>query len=322
MRALWRELSEEGERAHQALAPFLRCTPLIQACGLSRLLGRQVFLKLENLQVSGSFKYRPALYNVFCLGEQREARGLVTASSGNFAAALAHAARDCGVSATVVMRPSASPFKEEKARRLGARIVHCEDDYRAREEQVERLAAQEGLRRAHPHGSLLTLAGNTTLAAELLAQECPARSVLIPSSGAGLLGALAASLAPRGWDVWGVQPRANGSLRASLAAGEPVLRERIKTCADGLTAACPGERGLALFAAFGSGDIQVSEEALITATRLLFEEEGLIVEPAAAAGLAALLESTSPPGSEDVVLIVTGGNVEPETWACWVSGQF
>ncbi len=321
MTSLREKLVEEGERAHRVLAPFIRRTPLLHAPGISRLLGLNIHLKLENLQISSSFKYRPALYNILRFRELSTACGVVTASSGNFAAALAYAARDHGVPVTIVFRPSASPFKMEKARRLGARIVHCDDDYRAREHQVERLAGEEGLWRAHPHGSFLTLAGNSTLARELMLENCQARTVLVPASGAGLVGALAAFLGPGGWSVWGVQPAANGSLAASLEEGKPVHHGNIKTCADGLTAACPGELGFSLFREFGSGAIQVSEESLLEATRLLFEEEGLMVEPAGAAGLAALLDSTESLESRDVLLIVTGGNVDPRSWSRRVSGQ-
>ena len=313
----WASLQALSLRAQDLLAKEVRRTPLVESFALSARFGFPVFLKLENLQLTNSFKYRPALFSLLSDLERARSSGVVTSSSGNFAGAVAAAASKFGVEARVVMRPSAAGFKVEKTRKWGASIVRCEDRYEAREETVQELVAKEGLLHLHPHGSPETVAGDTTVAEEIARQLPEVAHVLVPASGAGLLGGIAFQLRDKNVDVWGVQPEANGTLVKSLAEGTPCYREGIETVADGLTAAIPGRLGFQLVQQFAQGAHVVSEEALLTATRLLFEEEGFFVEPAGAAGVAAFLEGFRPRSIGPCVVVVTGGNVDPHQWAKW-----
>ncbi len=303
------------------LAPLVRHTPLIFSPSLSELCRRPIYLKLENLQYSGAFKYRPALFNIIqSLDEAREF-GVVTSSSGNFAAAVALAASQHSVRATIVLRPSASSFKAERIKRFGGEIVYCPDDYLAREAHVQMLARRDGLLILHPHDSLFTIAGDGTVGLEIIRDLPDVGAIFVPASGAGLLAGIAVAVqglnpAP---EVIGAQPKANGTLQLSLQTGVRSSRQGISTVADGLTAAQPGKLGLKVAQELVERVATVSEDSLIRATGLIFEHTGQLIEPAAAAGLAALMEGPRTPSETKTVLVLTGGNIAPRAWADLVS---
>ncbi|MFT7618691.1 MAG: threonine dehydratase [Planctomycetota bacterium] len=305
----------------ERLAPFIRRTPLIKSNGLSDRFDRPIYLKLENLQRSGSFKYRPALNSILTQLTSAKEFGVVTSSSGNFAGAVALAAKELQIDATIVMRPSASSFKVDRVKSWGAHVHLCEDNYEAREATVAEFVETRQLIRLHPHDSESTVLGDATVALEVIEQLPDVGSIVVPCSGAGLLGgvALAANRHDKLIKVVGVQPEANGTLRLSLDSNCRVGRSGIETVADGLTAAIPGEIGFALTQSLVDDVVTVSESSLIEATKMVFEVEGQFVEPAGAAGLAAVLEGKAPNDGSPTVLIVTGGNVDPVLWAAWVS---
>ena len=316
-------LAEDLDRtipdARRALRGAVRRTPLLYSPGLTARVGGPVFLKLENLQHGGSFKYRPALYNMLRLRDRGDVAGVVTSSSGNFAIATALAADACRMPATIVVRPSAATFKVERARALGAEIVVCEDRHAARAEQVERLVRERGLVAIHPHDSVPTVAGDASLGFEI-AEEAPEDAqLLVPTSGGGLLAGVTLGMRGKAGRIVGVQPAANGSMAMSLAAGERRERDPVVTVADGLTAGKPGEIGFAIARVAVDDVVCVSEEALVAAVACMHRAEGLIVEAAGAAGLAALIEERVTPHPAGNVVVVTGANVAPATWREWVA---
>ncbi|MEZ6197516.1 MAG: pyridoxal-phosphate dependent enzyme [Planctomycetota bacterium] len=296
-------------RLEAALPP----TPLYRAERLSARLGRETWLKLEGEQPTGSFKVRPALAGVLALDDEARARGIVTSSSGNFAAAAAWAAGRAGTRATVVVMPSASPHKIDNARRHGAEIAFCEDDYAARQSLVDRLVAERGLAEIHPHDSDATLAGDATMAAEIAAQLPTAAAIIAPVSGGGLLGGLIEGAAAFGLEaaIWGAQAAGSRAFADSFAAGERLTGPAPMTEADGLTATRPGSRGFAAARAGAAGVVVVSEKGMLRALWALQAEEGIIAEPSSAVGLAALEEGLIAPGPGPIVLVLTGRNVDP-----------
>jgi threonine dehydratase len=307
----------------ERLAGRLVRTPLVESATLSRRLGRPVYLKLENLQHTGSFKSRPALASVLALAPELRARGIVTSSSGNFASGAAWAAREEGVPATVVVMPSAEPFKVEKARRYGAQIVVCEDDYADRQRRVDALVAETGAGEIHPHSSAPTLAGDATVGDEILEDMPDCAAILIPVSGGGLFGGVMESLEVHGHGaaVYGAQPEGNRIFADSLRAGERLTGPPAQTLADGLTATRPGPQGFAVAQRRAAGIAVVPEAEIGPAMRLLAEEEGLVIEPSCAVAVAAALQGTGREDTGPLVIVITGGNIDPERHRRLCSGD-
>ncbi len=316
----WQTLKAAIADARTTLTSVTRSTPLIFSPGLSARCAGPIYLKLENLQYSGSFKYRPAIYNILTELEAAQRCGVVTASSGNFACAVAMAAKRNHVAATVVARPSIAPFKLARIKRFGADVIICDDDYASRENVVEEMAESQGMLRLHPHGSVATIAGDATVGFEIIEHLPDTARIVVPTSGAGLLSGIAMAVQQESKPllVYGAQPKANGTLKESLRLGRRQGRDDIQTVADGLTAAIPGKLGFEIAKRHVQGVATVSEESLIEATRLVFEEEGQIIEPAGAAGLASILEGSIDCSVGPTVLVVSGGNVSPNGWARWV----
>ncbi|GAB4229817.1 MAG: bifunctional threonine ammonia-lyase/L-serine ammonia-lyase TdcB [Acidobacteriota bacterium] len=288
---------------------FVETTPMLRARSVPGL-----FLKAENLQVTGSFKVRPAFAQFFALGPEERRRGVVTSSSGNFAIAAAYVARMVGVSCTVVMMPSASRKKRERAEALGARIVLCGDSYESRQKTVQELVAKEGLTAVHPFDAPEAILGNGTLGWEIVEQVQDLRRIVVPVSGGGLLAGIATAvrqLCPR-VELWGVQAAGSNAAVLSWEAKRRVSIPRANTIADGLTVTCPGERTFPILLALVDGILQVEETAVRSAVTRLLDEEKLVVEPAGAVPVAAVLEGLVP--AERTVCVLSGGNLD---WTRW-----
>ena len=309
----WRR---EVDEARERLAGRLALTPLLESPRLQSRLGFAVSLKAENLQITGSFKFRPALNGILAAKDELSDGGVVASSSGNFAAAVAAAASLVETPATIVMLPSSSPYKIERTRGFGARVAFCEDNYAARQELVDRLRDETGAVELHPHSSVDTIAGDATLGDEILA-ACPdVGSVICPASGGGLLGgcALALRLAGSEAGVYGVQPQGNPALARSLELGRRWTTPEVDTIADGIQAACPGELGFDLARELVEDVVTVTDDEIVDAMRWLAFEEKLTVEPAGAAALAALMSGRLPDLKPPVVVVISGGNVEPKRY--------
>lgn len=284
---------------------FVRMTPTLSARIVSGL-----FLKAENLQVTGSFKVRPALAQLLELTEEERRRGVVTSSSGNFAVAAAYVARVLGISCTVVMMPSASEKKRKRAEALGARVVLCEDSYASRQETVRELVEKEDLVAIHPFDAPQAILGNGTLGWEIVEQVALLQRIVVPVSGGGLLAGIATAVRQLRPEVqlWGVQAAGSNAAVLSWKAKKRVSIPRARTVADGLTVTCPGERTFPILLALVDGILQVQEEAVCSAVMRLLEEEKLVVEPAGAVPVAAVLEGLVP--AEGTVCVLSGGNLD------------
>lgn len=296
----------EALKARSRLHGLLQHTPVLASQVTSGL-----YLKAENLQVTGSFKIRPAFNQLAALTPEQRQQGAVTSSSGNFAQGAAYAARQLGVSIKVVMMRSSNPLKVEKTRGLGAEVVFCEDHFEARFRRVQEIQEEEGRAAVHPFDSPLAIAGNATIGLELLEQLEEIRHVVVPVSGGGLIAGISALLrlkAPK-VRIWGIQPEGSNAACLSYQAGRPVSIEKAETVADGLTATRPGILTCSLMSRFVDGMYTVGEESILEAVRQLAVEEKLVVEPSGAVPLAAILEGKVP--VERTVLILSGGNILP-----------
>ena len=255
--------------------------------------------------------------------DEARRRGVVTSSSGNYAQAVAYAARALDVNAQIVMMRKSSPLKVERTRQLGGEVVFCENTFQDRWKTVFRIQDETGRLLLHPFDSEETIAGDGTIGLELVEQIESDFCAVVPVSGGGLIAGIAAvvkTLRP-GCRVIGVQPAANPSMALSVEKGKRVTVTPGPTLADALTVATPGERTFEIVRRRVDQVVLVEEAKIIEGVRTLAEEQKLVVEPGGAVGAAALLSDKIDSGNLDVVLILSGGNILPSKLAELLSGD-
>lgn len=302
---------EDISAAAERIAPFVHRTPVLSSQRLSEMLGGQVFFKCENLQRIGAFKARGAHNAVFSLSDAEAAKGVVTHSSGNHAAALALAARNRGIVAHIVMPSNAPRAKVESVRRLGGLIVFCEPTVAAREAACRKIMEETGAELVHPYDDSRVIAGQGTAAAELLEDRPDLDFILAPVGGGGLMsGASIAARAIRpSIRIVATEPaQADDAWRSWTAkawtAGDPA-----NTIADGLRTTL-GQRGFVILNALLDDFVTVSEDGIKDAMRLIWEVLKIIIEPSSAVPVAALLERKLDLNGATAGVILTGGNVD------------
>ena len=289
-------------------------TACAESAALSELTGARIFCKQEFLQRTGSFKERGARNALAQLTPEQARRGVIAASAGNHALGLAWHGRSLGVPVTVVMPRFAPLVKVARCRQFGATVVLHGDAFDEARQEANRLAAERELTYIHPFDDPQVIAGQGTLAFELLEQVPEAEAVIVPVGGGGLLAGVAtvlSALKPE-LQVIGVEPENAACFAAGLAAGGPVRVATRATLADGLAVAEAGRNTLAIAQPLVHRLVQVEEESLALAMLRLAELEKCIIEGAGAAGLAALLGGHLPDlAGRRVVLLLTGGNIDP-----------
>jgi threonine dehydratase len=290
---------------------FTQCS---ESAALSELTGARIFCKSEFLQRTGSFKERGARNALAQLSPEQARRGVIAASAGNHALGLSWHGRMLGVSVTVVMPRFAPLVKVARCRQFGATVVlHGETFDEARGEAV-RIAEEAQLTYIHPFDDPHVIAGQGTLAFEILEQVPDAEAVLVPVGGGGLLAGVATvfhALKPD-LQIIGVEPANAACFAAGLTAKEPACVATRYTLADGLAVAEAGRHTLAIAGSLVHQMVQVQEESIALAMLRLAELEKCIIEGAGAAGLAAMLGGHLPDlAGRKVVLLLTGGNIDP-----------
>jgi len=299
--------------AHGRIRSGIYRSPCPPSVPLSELTGADVFCKLDLLQRTGSFKERGARNALLLLDDAQKARGVVAASAGNHALGLAYHGKLLGVPVTVVMPRFAPLVKVATCRRLGARVILEGDTFDDARRLALDLAEQEGLNRVHGFDDPRVIAGQGTMALEILEEVPDVDAIVVPTGGAGLLAGVsivAKALRPE-IRIIAVEPTAAPSFGASLAAGQPVQVPIRPTLADGLAVGRVGDLSFALSAPLVDRVITVGEDALSLAVLRLLELEKTVVEGAAASALAGLLDD----GCRDlrgkrVVLLLCGGNID------------
>ena len=284
-------------------------TPVFTSRTLDERTGARVHVKAECFQRGGAFKFRGAYNAIAMLDAETRARGVLAYSSGNHAQAVAVAARLLGTTATIVMPLDAPPAKLEATRGYGAEIVSYDRWTENREEIGARLAAERGLELIRPYDDLRVMAGQGTVALELL-EDVPDLDVLVtPVGGGGLIAgcATAASALRPGIRVVGVEPEAGDDTRRSLEAGRRVRVEIPKTIADGLQTTEPGELTFEVNRRLVHEVVTVGDDEILDAMAFLFDRLKLVTEPSGAVGVAALLAGRVRGGRIGVV--ISGGNV-------------
>lgn len=294
------------------LADVATTTPVLPNRALSEAVGVPVLLKCENLQRAGSFKLRGAYVRMARLTAQEKARGVVAASAGNHAQGVALAAGLLGIDAVVFMPVDAALPKVAATRGYGADVRLVGDTVDDALAAARGEAARSGRVLIHPFDHADVVAGQGTLALEILEQVPDVATVLLPLGGGGLVAGVQAALAEAAPHVRvvGVQAARAAAYPPSLAAGRPTSTRLRSTMADGIAVGTPGEVPFAVLAEHAVEVRTVPEDALSQALLLVAERAKLVVEPAGAAGVAALLDD--PAGWEGpVVAVLSGGNVDP-----------
>lgn len=299
-------------RAQQRIAGRVHRTPLFGSRTFSQRTGTAVMFKAECLQRTGSFKVRGVLNRLQELTPEERERGLVTVSAGNHAQAVAWAAAQEGIRATVVMPEHASPAKVDASRNYGADVV-LHGDVFAAFAHMEALRDTHGYTIVHPFDDLAVIAGQGTVGVEICDDVPDIDLVLVPVGGGGLISGVAAAvrgLQPRARIV-GVEPVGSDAMARALAAGEPVRLERVDSIADGLGAPATGPNALAHVRSYVDEMVTVTDDQIAEALRDLLERSKLLVEPAGAAGLAALLAgAVNVDAGARVVIVLSGGNFD------------
>ncbi|HLD99722.1 MAG TPA: threonine/serine dehydratase [Bdellovibrionota bacterium] len=296
--------------ARERLNPHLRSTPLVPGF----FAQGPVWLKLETQQPTGSFKVRPALNGILAHEQTARKQGIIASSSGNFAQAVAYAAKSLGCHAQIVMMQSTSEYKISRTRDLGAEVVLCGASFQERWDTTYRLQRETGRLLLHPYDSPDTISGDATLGLELLEQLPGDFTCIVPVSGGGLLAGIALALktARPGCRVIGVQPEANPSMKRALESGEREEGAIAPSIADALIAVKPGALPFEIAQKYVDEIVLVTEAEIVEALRVLTQEQKLVVEPGAAVTVAAVLSGKISTRHMATVCVLSGGNIQPE----------
>ena len=298
--------------AAAALVGHVERTPLVRSAELSALAGCELFLKLEVLQRTGAFKIRGATVRMLALDPDERARGVVTASAGNHGQGVAVAAAGLGIPACVVLPRGVPLAKLTAVQRTGAEIVLAGADYDEASASARALAAERGAVYVHAFDDPLVIAGQGTVAREILEDQPDLDAVVVPVGGGGLLAGTALARAEAGSRaaLVGVQASGASAFAESMRAGS-VRCGPAATIADGIAVREPSARTLAIAQAHGAHIALVSDEAIARAIVLLLERHKLLAEGAGAAGIAAVLDGPESFAGKRVAVIVSGGNIDP-----------
>ena len=304
------------EQAQKTIAPYAKQTPLMHSRFLSELCSTDVFLKLENQQLTNSFKIRGVINKLLSLSAEEKARGVVTASAGNHGQAVAYGAQKLGFQAKIVVPKHAPQVKVEGIKQFGAELLPYGETYDEAERKAKELAAQEGKLYISPYNDERIAAGHGTVGLEILKELPSVDVVIVPVGGGGLIGGIAIAVKSQKPTVRviGVQSTASPVMYESLKAGRivPAHRHERYTIAEGLVGAL--EKGSITFSIAQQYVDEVSlvrEELIRQAVYLLWKNEKEVVEGSGAAGVALLLENKDSFAGQTVSVVISGGNIDP-----------
>jgi threo-3-hydroxy-L-aspartate ammonia-lyase len=297
-------------------------TPVLTSRTLNTLVGAEVFIKCENFQRIGAFKFRGAYNAAAQLPAEQLAKGIAAYSSGNHAQATALAARELGTTAVILMPEDAPRSKREATAGYGAEIVTYDRYTQDRTTLGEALAAERGLALIPPYDHPHVIAGQGTAALELFEETGELDALIVPVGGGGLIAgcATAAKALRPGTKVTGVEPAAGDDTKRSLESGERVTIPVPRTIADGQALPTPGAITFPLNQRLVDAIALVSDEEIIDAMRFAFERLKIVLEPSGATGLAALMAGHLEGLPRRIGIIASGGNVDAQRFAELISG--
>lgn len=311
--------------ARRRLAGHAHRTPVMTSRTLDELVGAKIFLKCENLQRMGAFKFRGAFNALSALPESARERGVVAYSSGNHAQAVALSAKLLGMPATIVMPSNAPRAKLDATEGYGARVVRYDPSEDKREVVAQQIVAETGATLIPPFDHAHVIAGQGTAAAELIEETGPLDALLVCCGGGGLLtgSAMAAHAMSPGCRVIGVEPELGDDITRSFLTKTPQRLGAVPaTIADGARTMGPGELTFPLLLQHVDGMVTVSDSDLVAAVRFALLRLKLVIEPSGALGLAAMMSGKAAVTGR-VGIIVSGGNVDPEMlrWILMEDGE-
>jgi threonine dehydratase len=299
------------ENAHSKIRSFIHNTPVLKSQQLNELFGCELFFKCENFQKVGAFKFRGATNAVLNLTEEARARGVVTHSSGNHAAALALAARMNGIKANIVMPESAPAVKKAAVAGYGADITFCQPTLQAREDTTRMIMERTGATLIHPYDNFDVICGQGTAALELLNDINELDIVVAPIGGGGLMSGTATSVKGinKAIRVYGAEPLNANDAFISFKTGKLTKSNNPQTCADGLLTSL-SDLTFSVIRNNVDEILTASEESIISCMLLIWERMKIIVEPSSATVLAVVKENPELFKGKRSGLIISGGNVD------------
>lgn len=304
---------QDIREAAERIKPYAHRTPVMTNESLNQRVGARVYLKCENFQKVGAFKFRGACNAVFSLSDEEAAHGVCTHSSGNHAQALALAARMRGIAAHIVMPENAPQVKKDAVAGYGGQITYCEPTLRAREATLRQVMESTGAAFIHPYDNERVIAGQGTAALELLADIPDLHAIIAPVGGGGLLSgtSIAATELKRGIRVLAGEPETADDAFRSLQAGEVLPSENPKTIADGLLTSL-SELTFSIIQSRVERIVTVSERGIVDSMKFIWERAKIVIEPSAAVAVGVLWEKEVDLTGLKVGVILSGGNVDLE----------
>ena len=309
---------KEFKEARGVLSGVIRNTRLVYSPAFSKATGNQIYIKPENMQVTGAYKIRGAYYKISTLSDEEKARGLVTASAGNHAQGVAYAAQAAGVSATIVMPTTTPLVKVNNTKDYGAKVVLHGETFDDAAELAAKLSEEEGLTYVHPFNDPAIATGQGTISYEIFQDLPDVDVILVPIGGGGLatgVSTLAKLLNPN-VTVIGVEPSGAASMKASLDAGHVVTLDRVETIADGVAVKTPGDQIFPYIQKNIDDIITIPDDELVDAFLDMMEKHKMIVENAGLLPIAALSHLKC--RGKNVVPVLSGGNMDVITVASLV----
>lgn len=302
----------EIKRARDRIHGFIYCSPCAHTEEISQLTGQQVYLKLDNLQRTGAFKERGALNRILTLSDVERSRGLIAASAGNHAQAVAYHASQRGIRSVIVMPMMTPLVKVSATRGFGAEVVLFGANYEEACAKAMEICREDGLTFLHPFDDPAVINGQGTLGLELLDQVPGLEAVVVPIGGGGLISGVACAIKesnPR-IRVVGVQTERLPSMLRAIEGGAPVTLPPEATIADGIAVRRAGDLTFPLVKKYVDEIVTVDEEEIAKAILVLLEREKLLAEGAGAAALAALLQKKTSLKGERTAVLICGGNID------------
>ncbi len=309
--------------ARERIAGFVHRTPLLRSATFGEWSGREVYIKAESFQKTGSFKIRGASNKILSLSSEEGARGVVTASSGNHGQAVACAAALCGYKATVIMPEGGSKAKAASIKGYGAELLFCGTNSEERLALANKLRDERGLVFVPPYDDPFVMAGQGTIGLEILEDLEDAAAVLVPTGGCGLISGVATAIKEKNPSVkvFGVEPQDSNSTGVSFRNGARTKLEKTKSVADGILTLIPGELTFPVVMRYVDGMLEVTEEQILHAQRMALERCKILIEPSGCVPIAAILSGALPDElrGKKIVALASGGNIALEQLAEYIT---
>lgn len=301
---------EDFRQARRTLEGVLHRTDLMYSPFFTKTTGNQVYIKPENMQVTGAYKIRGAFFKCSTLTPEEKERGLITASAGNHAQGVAYAAQKAGVAATIVMPTTTPLVKVNNTKDYGAKVILHGETFDDAAELASKMSREEGLTYVHPFDDLTVSTGQGTIAYEIFKDLPDVDVILVPIGGGGLAAGVAtlAKLLNPSVQVIGVEPTGAASMKASLEAGHVVTLDKVSTIADGVAVKTPGSQVFPYLQKYLDDIITIEDDELVDAFLDVMEKHKMIVENAGLLTIAAL--NHLPAEDKNVVPVLSGGNMD------------